>query len=156
MEKARDKTHGTGGNDVFRNKLIPLVALLMTIGLAAAALAQDAGQVPATTEESPAQLVFQVIPDGVVYDQNGNLLVRTLISNVGSQRSPSLNLLVVVLNDCILRDLPQTCRFLTMGTFEGVTPNGLAPGESIVQTLDFGPHPDIELSRWALIWYVLP
>jgi len=90
---------------------------------------------------------------GLIIDEEGNLLVIALMSNVGQQRSAPLDLIAVVLNDCILPNVPQTCRFVAFGRFPDVTPEGIGPNETVQWTFDFGPYPEVDLSRWSIIWY---
>jgi len=64
-----------------------------------------------------------------------------------------MDLIAIVLTDCIIGEIPQTCRFAAFGSFEGVTPDGIAPGSTVPWTFNFGPHPQVDLSRWSVIWY---
>jgi len=141
-------------------RCFPLLALLLTLGLAAAAAAQqtpvpdiDASSEPGGVAPVPAQILIEVPNQAVGYDEEGNLLVIALMSNVGQQRSAPLDLIAVVLNDCILPNVPQTCRFVAFGRFPDVTPEGIGPNETVQWTFDFGPYPEVDLSRWSIIWY---
>lgn len=104
-------------------------------------------------DEVFAQVLIDIPAQGLGYSQEGELLLFATLTNLGNQLSEPLDLIAVVLNDCILPDIPQTCRFAAFGSFEQVTPNGIAPGTTVQWTFNFGPNPQVDLSRWSVIWY---
>ncbi|HLT58653.1 MAG: hypothetical protein LOD91_02620 [Limnochordales bacterium] len=149
-----------------QTRWMPFVALLLALGLAAAALAQEGGSAapqggapeePVTAEpvpDTPAQIVIEVPSQGGLgYNENGHLVVRAVLHNVGTQTAQPLDLIALVLNDCVLREVPQTCRFVAFGRFPAVGTEGIAPGTSLPITFDFGPVPDVDLSRSFILWH---
>src|SRR5690606_34532138 len=114
-----DKEHGEGGAPLSIRRCFPLLALLLTLGLAAAAAAQqtpvpdiDASSERGGVGPDPAQGRNEVPNQAVGYDEEGNLLVIALMSDVGQLRSATLDLIAVVLSGCILPNGPRTCRFV--------------------------------------------
>jgi len=140
-----------------RKSLMVLMGLLLTLGLAAAAAAQapvpDTEILTPDVQPVPAQILIQVPDDAVGFDEEGNLLVVAMMTNVGEQRSTPMDLVAVVLNDCLIQNVPQTCRFVSFGVFRDVAPQGIGPGETVQWTFDFGPAPPVDLSRWSIIWF---
>lgn len=112
---------------------------------------------PVTAEpvpDTPAQIVIEVPSQGGLgYNENGHLVVRAVLHNVGTQTAQPLDLIALVLNDCVLREVPQTCRFVAFGRFPAVGTEGIAPGTSLPITFDFGPVPDVDLSRSFILWH---
>lgn len=124
----------------------------LSLGLAAVSLAQEATTAGAPVTEIPPQILIQVPNQGIGYNQEGHPLVVAVMTNLGTQRSLPMDLIAIVLNDCILPDVPQTCRFAAFGSFHDVTPEGIGPGETVQWTFDFGRYPELDLSRWSIIW----
>lgn len=140
------------------------VLLVLALFCAPAAAQETDGDAAATPDatsqvlgESPAATVLIQIPsDGLGYSEDGELIMVTSLTNTGTEISPPLNLIAIVLNDCIIAELPQTCRFAAFGNFESVTPNGIAPGNTVQWVFNFGPQIQVDLGRWSVIWYQLP
>lgn len=136
--------------------------LLALALLCAPAAAQEAGveetqdSVEIITEAPGATVVIEIPSDGLGYSEAGELIMVTSLTNTGTQTSPPLNLIAIVLNDCIIAELPQTCRFAAFGNFQGVTPNGIEPGNTVQWVFNFGPQIRVDLRRWSVIWYQLP
>lgn len=119
------------------------------VALSFSALAQSA-------DEGAQQVIIEVPEQGIGYSEAGELLLVTLLTNVSETTSPPLNVTAVLLNDCILPTVLQTCRFAAFGVFENVTPDGIAAGNTVQWTFNFGVYPDLDLSRWSVIWYQTP
>ncbi len=138
-------------------KVLKVLAMLtLTLCLCSAAvLAQGAEEITPVVEPNDAgpQVAINVPSDGVLYNERGELVVSATLSNVGNQAVPPLDVVVVLLNDCILTNVPQTCRFAAFGSFEGVAPNGISPDNSLSWVFNFGPYPRLDLERWTVIWY---
>lgn len=127
--------------------------LALPFGVAAQGLdtGVDLEAADAPGEEIAAQILINVADMG--YTEEGELLLFATLTNLGNQLSEPLDLVAIVLNDCILPDLPQTCRFAAFGAFEQVTPNGIAAGTTVQWTFNFGLTPQVDLSRWSILWY---
>ena len=131
-----------------------LLALLAAAGLGASAQESGGEQSEgAVTEELNAQILINIPAQGLRFSDQGELLLTVTLTNLGNQVSSPLNLMAIVLNDCILPQIAQTCRFASFGMFEQVTPNGIPPGTTVQWTFNFGPTPQIDLNRWSVIWY---
>ncbi|OUN00447.1 MAG: hypothetical protein BAA04_11240 [Firmicutes bacterium ZCTH02-B6] len=138
---------------MYRKQWVLLLAVVVSLIVAAGSSAQEAGTQDAPVTQVPPQILIQVPTDGLGYDEHGNLVVVAVMTNLGTQRSSPMDLIAIVLNDCILPDIPYTCRFAGFGSFSNVTPEGIGPGESVQQSFIFGPSPDLDLSRWSIIWF---
>ena len=133
------------------SKMIRLTTIicLALVALTSSAFAQSADDVAQ-------QVIIQVPEQGIGYSEQGELLLVALLTNVSDTTSPPLDVTAVLLNDCILPNVLQTCRFVAFGVFENVTPNGIAAGNTVQWTFNFGVYPDLDLSRWSAIWYQAP
>lgn len=135
-------------------RIITLLCLSFFL-LTAAAFAQevDTSEPIVEPQAGGPQVAINVPSDGVLYNERGELVVSATLSNAGSQTVPPLDVIVVLLNDCVLTNVPQTCRFAAFGSFQSVAPNGIAPGDSLSWVFNFGPYPRLDLNRWTVIWY---
>lgn len=125
------------------------IICLALVALAVPAFAQSA-------DEVAQQVIIEVPEQGIGYSEDGELLLVTLLTNLGDTTSPAMNVTAVLLNDCIIPNILQTCRFAAFGVFENVTPDGIEAGETVQWTFNFGQYPDLDLSRWSVIWYQTP
>ena len=121
-----------------------------------AAHAQTGAGVSESEEAQGPALAIEIMEDGIGYTETGELLIQAVLSNVGTSAVPPLDVTVILLNDCVLTAVPQTCRFAAFGSFDDVLSNGLAAGGSVVWTFNFGVYPQLDLSRWSVIWYTAP
>lgn len=147
-----------------RRNVLVVIALLAAAVLSLPVAAQESGQAGGEaggqiideiiqTEELSAQIVIDIPADGIGFNEDGDLLLFSTLSNIGTEASDPLDLIAIILTDCIVAEIPQTCRFAAFGSFEQVTPNGIMPGNTVQWTFNFGPHPQVDLSRWSVIWY---
>lgn len=136
-------------------KFLRLVAVvcLALFALAVPAMAQDAPEELIAALQGAQQVVIEVPAQGIGYTEEGELVLIAFLTNVGEETSSSMDITAVLLNDCILPSVLQTCRFAAFGVFDSVTPDGIAPGETVQWTFNFGPYPQLDLSRWSVIWY---
>lgn len=139
-------------------RLIVLLFALVALPLAAFAQPAIDGDSATVTdqeilEEIPPQIIIDIPPQGIGYSDEGELLLVATMTNIGTQASQPMDLIAIVLNDCIIGELPQTCRFAAFGAFEDVTPNGIPAGTTVQWTFNFGIQPQVDLSRWSVIWY---
>jgi len=135
--------------------VLVLILALWALGAVALAAEADSTAVEPDARAVP-QVAINVPSDGVLYNERGELVISATLSNVGTQVVPPLDVVVVLLNDCILTSVPQTCRFAAFGSFQGVAPNGIAANNTISWAFNFGSYPRLDLSRWTVIWYPLP
>lgn len=135
--------------------LVCLAFFALSVGVGAQGeVASDVTQaVDPMSEEIVSQVLIDIPAQGIGYSEQGELLLFATLTNIGSQLSAPLDLIAIVLNDCILPEVPQTCRFAAFGSFEQVTPNGIAAGNTVQWTFNFGINPQVDLSRWSVIWY---
>lgn len=130
--------------------LLALFAASISASAQGAATGADGQDV---VEAIPPQIVIDVPPQGIGYTEQGELILVATLTNIGTQTSQPMDLIAIVLTDCIIGELPQTCRFAAFGSFERVTPNGIPAGTTVQWTFNFGPQPQLDLSRWSIIWY---
>lgn len=133
--------------------LTSVLLCLATLLFGAAAYAQSDDTIAAQEVEEVPELAIDVLENGILYNERGELVIRTSLTNVGTRAVPPLNVIVVLLNDCILTNVPQTCRFAAFGSFNNVIPNGLPGGTATDWVFNFGAYPRLDLERWTVIWY---
>lgn len=141
-------------------RTVTLVALLLALlAMPIAAYAQSevsdgvSEEAQVIVEEIPPQIVIDIPPQGIGYSDQGELLLVATMTNISTQASQPMDLIAIILNDCIIAEVPQTCRFAAFGAFENVTPNGIPPGTTVQWTFNFGPQLQVDLTRWSVIWY---
>lgn len=131
------------------------LALVAFAGPALPVLGQSVDETAPEREARP-QVVIEVPEEGVGYSGDGELLVVAMLTNVSDTTSKPIDVTTVLLNECIVPNVLQTCRFVAFGVFEDVTPDGIEPGATVQWTFNFGPYPELDLNRWSVIWYQTP
>jgi len=145
-----DRDFGIGGQEtVLRAVRLSAIICLAFAALALPVGAQETGQV------GP-QVIIEVVEPGIGYNERGELLLVTALTNAGDTASTPLDVTAVVLNDCIIPSVLQTCRFAAFGVFHNVAPDGIEAGGTLQWVFNFGVYPELDLSRWSVLWYQTP